>query len=118
MSPVPTIALAGDPSITNSEDGPANFRPRPITLIGYQGLKARGIAYSRSHLWRLETACRFPRRVHVGKGRVAWVEHEVDDYLAGLAAARDTSPSVEAASTREPAKGQPSPSATCKRRAA
>ena len=60
----------------------------PITLIGGEGLRARGINYSRSHLWRLEQQDRFPRRVHVGKGRVAWIAHEVDDYLARLAANR------------------------------
>jgi prophage regulatory protein len=58
-------------------------------LIGYRGLKARGIDYSRSHLWRLEAAGRFPKRVHVGSGRVSWIEHEVDNYLLGLASARD-----------------------------
>jgi prophage regulatory protein len=66
--------------------------PGPITLIGQEGLKERGIRYSRSHLWRLEAEGRFPRRVKLGNGRVAWVRYEVDDYLCSLAAARSAAP--------------------------
>src|SRR5271166_4703683 len=61
---------------------------RPVTLIVQEGLKALGVDYSRSHLWRLEAEGRFPRRVKLGNGRVAWVRYEVDDYLCSLAAAR------------------------------
>jgi prophage regulatory protein len=60
----------------------------PITLIYQPGLKDRGIHYSRSHLWRLEAEGRFPRRVKLGNGRVAWIAQEVDAYLLGLAAER------------------------------
>jgi predicted DNA-binding transcriptional regulator AlpA len=57
-------------------------------VIGRAGLKARGINYSRSHVWRLEAEGRFPQRVKLGKGRVAWIAHEVDTYLLDLAAER------------------------------
>lgn len=67
---------------------------RPITLVGQEGLEKRGIHYSRSHLWRLEAEGRFPRRVKLGNGRVAWLLDEIDDYLLGLAAARDAAPSA------------------------
>jgi prophage regulatory protein len=87
---VPAVTLSGDPFTLNNGVGAVSSRPRPITLIGYQGLKARGIDYSRSHLWRLEAAGRFPKRVHVGSGRVSWIEQEIDEYLLGLAVARNT----------------------------
>ena len=64
------------------------FRRSSIRFVSPAGLAARGITFSRSHLWRLEHQGSFPRRVHVGKGRVAWVEHEIDEYLEGLVAAR------------------------------
>jgi predicted DNA-binding transcriptional regulator AlpA len=60
----------------------------PIVLIYQPGLRARGIDYSRSHLWRLEAEGRFPKRVKLGNGRVAWIGSEIDAYLLGLAAER------------------------------
>ena len=67
----------------------ADVARRQIRLVGRAGLNAKGIEYSRAHLWRLEQQGRFPRRVRVGNGRVAWVEHEINDYLDELAAARN-----------------------------
>lgn len=89
---LPVVTSSGDPFTLNNGVGPVSPRPRAITLIGHEGLKARGIDYSRSHLWRLEAAGRFPKRVHVGSGRVAWIQHEVDNYLSDLASARDFIP--------------------------
>jgi prophage regulatory protein len=77
-----------------SVDAPAAVKsflgaPRlPIVLVSPAGLRARGIDYSRSHLWRLEAEGRFPKRVKLGSGRVAWIADEVDAYLLGLAAER------------------------------
>ena len=79
------------------------FPRSAIRLVSPAGLAARGITFSRSHLWRLEHQGSFPRRVHVGKGRVAWVEHEIDEYLEGLAAARVGTPSMPA---NEPERAQ------------
>ena len=71
------------------ESGSSDPARAPITLISRDGLIARGIDYSRSHLWRLEQQKRFPRRVRLGStGRVAWIQAEVDEYLSQLAAAR------------------------------
>lgn len=78
-----------------------------IRLVGYRGLSARGIEYSRSHLWRLEQQGRFPRRVRFsGSGRVAWIEHEIDEYLEGLAAARVVTGSQEAGRQQPSGLGQ------------
>lgn len=36
--------------------------------------------YSRGHLWRLERQGRFPARVHLGPGKVAWPRHEIEAW--------------------------------------
>ncbi|MFZ2159336.1 MAG: AlpA family phage regulatory protein [Bradyrhizobium sp.] len=59
-------------------------------LIPYTALKAKGIPYSKPHLWRLEKAGKFPKRVPIGESRYAYVEEEIDAYVAGLITARDT----------------------------
>lgn len=58
-------------------------------LIPYRDLKARGVPYSKPHLWRLERAGKFPKRVPIGPARYAYVEAEIDDYIAALVAERD-----------------------------
>ena len=58
-------------------------------LIPYRELKARGILYSKPHLWRLERANKFPKRVPIGAARYGYVESEIDAYVAALIAARD-----------------------------
>ena len=50
-----------------------------VRLIPYEALKSKGVPYSKPHLWRLEKAGKFPRRVPIGAGRYAYVEHEIDD---------------------------------------
>jgi prophage regulatory protein len=64
-------------------------------LIPYEDLKSRGIPYSKSHLWRLEKARKFPKRVYMGgggkgRGRTAFAydEAEIDAHIEGLLAAR------------------------------
>ena len=39
------------------------------------------IPYSRTHIYRLEANGSFPRRVQVGRKRVAWLESEIDDWI-------------------------------------
>jgi prophage regulatory protein len=58
-------------------------------LIPYDDLRAKGIRYSKPHLWRLEKAGKFPRRVPIGAARYGYVEAEIDDFITGLIAARD-----------------------------
>jgi prophage regulatory protein len=45
--------------------------------------------YSRVHIWRLEKRNLFPKRLHLGDRRVAWVEAEVDEWLLQRVAERD-----------------------------
>lgn len=58
-------------------------------LIPYRELKARGVPYSKPHLWRLERAGKFPKRVPIGAARYGYIEAEIDAYIAALVAARD-----------------------------
>ncbi len=57
-------------------------------LIAYEGLSPKGIVYSKVQLWRLERAGKFPRRVKLSPQRVAWIESEIDAWIAARIAAR------------------------------
>jgi len=64
-----------------------------MRLLDYEGLKAKGFRYSRTHLWRLIKAGHFPRPVKLGHGsRNSWVEQEIDEWIAARVAARDARP--------------------------
>lgn len=62
-----------------------------MRLLSYEDLKAKGIGYSRVHLWRLVRAGKFPAPVKLADGyRNSWVEEEVDALIAARMAARAT----------------------------
>jgi prophage regulatory protein len=65
-------------------------------LIPYEALAAKCIAYSKPHLWRLERAGKFPKRVPIGASRYGYVEAEIDAYIEKKIAERDAS-AVQAA---------------------
>ena len=46
------------------------------------------VPFTIQHIYRLEKAGKFPRRVQVGEHRVAWVASEVDAYIAARMASR------------------------------
>ena len=48
------------------------------------------VGYSDQHLRRLEKAGRFPARVALGPGRVAWPEDEIRAWAAARLAERDS----------------------------
>jgi prophage regulatory protein len=50
---------------------------------------AKGIPFSRAHVWRMERANKFPHRVFLAERTVAWAESEIDDWLAARVAERD-----------------------------
>ena len=58
-------------------------------LIPHDSLAAKGITYSKPHLWRKEKDVTFPRRVPIGANRYAYVESEIDEYISKMIAARD-----------------------------
>ena len=70
---------------------PAWPSERPgIRLLDHRGLEEKGIRYSKAQLWRLVKAGTFPRPIRLGAARSAWVEGEVDAWIAERIAERDT----------------------------
>jgi prophage regulatory protein len=66
-----------------------------MKLITYLELRdKKGIAYQRDHLRRKCQADEFPKPVSLSARRIAWVEQEVDDWLAERAAGRDQKPAA------------------------
>jgi predicted DNA-binding transcriptional regulator AlpA len=70
--------------------------PSGLRLLTYRELKAvKGIPFSRSELRRKESKGSFPRHITLGDGlnpTIAWVEAEIDDYIAGRMQAREVPP--------------------------
>jgi prophage regulatory protein len=61
-----------------------------MRLLQFPELKPeKGIPFSRAHIWRLERANKFPKRVNLAERTVAWAEPEIDDWLAARIAERD-----------------------------
>lgn len=64
-------------------------------LLSYEELRSeKGIPYSKVHIWRLERAGKFPKRVRLGAARHAWIACEIDDWLTVRMAERDSSEAV------------------------
>jgi prophage regulatory protein len=57
-------------------------------ILNYKQLIELGIRFSREHLWRLEAAGLFPRRIRLSPQKVAWFEREILDWLEARAAER------------------------------
>jgi predicted DNA-binding transcriptional regulator AlpA len=55
---------------------------RPMRLICWHEVRRR-VSLSRATVWRLERAGKFPPRVRISAGRVAWRESEIIDFVAG-----------------------------------
>jgi len=62
---------------------------RPNRLITKREL-CQMVPYTPQHILRLEKEGKFPRRVQVGPNRVAWLESEVEAWVAARVAERDT----------------------------
>lgn len=60
-----------------------------MRLLGWDGLKERGITHSRSQIWRKVRDGSFPPPLHIGR-RPAWLEEEIDAYIGALIAKRDS----------------------------
>ena len=60
-----------------------------MRVLSFSELRERkGIVWSRPHIHRLINKGKFPRPVKLGEGTAAWVEQEIDDWLAERAAER------------------------------
>jgi prophage regulatory protein len=61
-----------------------------MRILTYEDLRdAKGVPYSKAHLWRLERAGRFPKRVPIGAARHGWIDQEIDDWIQARAAERE-----------------------------
>ncbi|MGY3615938.1 helix-turn-helix transcriptional regulator [Bradyrhizobium sp. USDA 10063] len=58
------------------------------TLISFEALASKGIDLSKAQLLRLERAGKFPSRVTISHARIAWIESEIDQWIAARIAAR------------------------------
>ena len=68
-----------------------------MRMLDLEGLRAKGIKFSRQHLHRLIAAQKFPKPVKLGENTNAWPESEIDQYLADRIAARDQATGQKAA---------------------
>ena len=59
----------------------------PVQLIGWDGLKAKGIRVSKPTIYRKVKEGKFPAPIYVSKFP-AWIESEIDAYLLDLAGDR------------------------------
>jgi len=67
-----------------------------VKLIDFKSLgPLKGINYSRDHLRRKWKADEFPKPVHISDHRIAWIEAEIEAWLAAKEQARDSKPAAE-----------------------
>lgn len=59
------------------------------TLLSKKQTKER-VLYSYAHTARMEAEGRFPKRIRLGQGRVAYVESEIEDWVQARIKERDT----------------------------
>ena len=57
-------------------------------VISYRELRKK-IDFTRQYFSILEKKGKFPRRVHLGKNKVGWIEGEVDRWIDQRAAERE-----------------------------
>lgn len=59
-----------------------------MRLLTFKDLNSRGIPYSRQWLDRLINDGKFPRPLKIGARRIAWIEAEIEQWLADRAQER------------------------------
>lgn len=62
---------------------------KSMRVLCYEDLVAKGIKYRRQHLSRLMSENKFPQKINLGEGRIAWLENEIDDWLKAKVDARN-----------------------------
>jgi prophage regulatory protein len=68
-----------------------------MRVLSFNQLKPeKGVGFCRVHLDRLIRAGKFPKPIRLGPNRVAWVETEVDEWLAERISQRDLSGGIRA----------------------
>jgi len=62
-----------------------------MKLLSIDELKTvKGVGYSKPHLWRLIRAGKFPKPIRLGQNRIAFPEHEIENWLKEKIAERDS----------------------------
>jgi prophage regulatory protein len=62
-----------------------------MRILSFEELRLeKGIPYSKVHIWRLERAGKFPKRLPLGASRHGWSDSEIDEWIAGRMAERDS----------------------------
>jgi prophage regulatory protein len=67
-----------------------------MKVLTFNDLGTKGIPFTRIHIGRLIKSGDFPQPVRIGSGRngrIAWLEKEIDAWLAARVKARDAQPS-------------------------
>ena len=60
-----------------------------MLLLDHEGLRKKGIKYSKPHMWRLVKGGMFPAPIKLGENKNVWIETEIDKWLESCVAARD-----------------------------
>lgn len=60
---------------------------RLITMADLRA--AKGVPYSRPHIYRLIDAGKFPKPLHIGGNRIAFLEAEIDEWIKSKLRERD-----------------------------
>jgi len=55
-----------------------------MRFLNYSALRDKGVPYTRVHLNRLINADKFPAPIALSNKRIAWVESEIDEWMARL----------------------------------
>jgi prophage regulatory protein len=62
-----------------------------MRVLSYADLRpAKGIVWSRAHIYRLVQAGKFPQPIKLGEGTTAWLEDEIDRWITRHATERDS----------------------------
>jgi prophage regulatory protein len=80
---------APDKRVETAAIPPQSDFPTVPRLITRRELRAI-IPYTPQHILRLEKKGHFPRRIKVGPNRVAWLQSEVEQWIAKRVSERDT----------------------------
>ena len=83
-SPKSKGLINSDLQISNLPPSEIN-NPPSIVLLNRGDLKRLGISKSDTTLLRWELADRFPRRVKMARTSVAWIQSEIEQWLAKTA---------------------------------
>ena len=63
---------------------------KSFILLSYDDLRVMGIRYCREQLRRLERDRKFPRRLRFSSARIAWLQHEIFEWIDERAEERET----------------------------